>query len=196
MKLSNDKIERAVILELQSGDSRRFYFLVEKYADRIYQFLFTRFKEKSEIEDAVQETFIKVYQKINTYNPQYEFSTWLYTIAYNEMRRILDKESFKKLALSDTNHPIYEERCHASIWEEIRFLPDVLFSALWLKYHEELELKEIAQILNCSVAKIKFHLFRARRLLRKYFKEQENENGRSVFFANTNSTNKANERTV
>lgn len=171
--MSEINSEQKIILELQAGNSRNFSFLVEKYSDKMYQFLYVRFQDKAEIEDVVQETFIKAYQNILSYNPKYQFSTWLYTIAYREMIRVITKnKNHLELTKCDVveNPRVSED---LGIWEAAGRLPVSLYTLLWLKYHEELEIKEIAFIVKSSVAMVKINLFRARNQLRNQLENEK-----------------------
>ena len=84
--LDIDYINRAV-----QGDREAYNYIVKKYRDSIILFLNNIISSKEDCEDICQETFQKCFNNIQTYNPKYAFSTWLYTIANNTALDFLRK---------------------------------------------------------------------------------------------------------
>lgn len=74
------------------GQKEAFEQLVSRYADRLYFFCFSYLREQTAAEDAVQETFIKLYLSKGHYDQRKKFSTWLYTIARNTCLDIVKKK--------------------------------------------------------------------------------------------------------
>ena len=157
-----------IVKRIRNGSPVDFKLLVDRYSDRIYRFLYAKSINRNDLDDILQETFLKAYLNISKYNKSYPFSTWLYTIAYHELCRFyLKKKSQKEENQIDFIAIQYnKEETALGIWEEASKLNPQLYTVLWLKYHEELDIKEIAVIMKSSVAMVKINLFRARNQLK------------------------------
>lgn len=71
--------DEELALETQAGSRRCFEELIERYSPKLFHFLRPKISNVSDIEDIIQETFYKLYKNIFRYDPQWKFSTWLYT---------------------------------------------------------------------------------------------------------------------
>ena len=147
--------------------------LVSAYRERLLRFLMTRCASVADAEDALQDTLIAAYRYLHTYDPRWRFSTWLYRIAIrnagkqhdpqvvdvNEMRDLRDEE----------NDPL--DHCIAAsesenLWVAARrLLSDEVFTAMWLRYAEDMSVNDISKSLDRSVSWTKVNLMRGRRSL-------------------------------
>lgn len=77
--------DKEIIKSILEGNVEEYSFIVDKYQDKLFRYIKNMyyFLEEEEIDNILQEVFIKVYRKLNSYNEQYEFSTWLYKITRN-----------------------------------------------------------------------------------------------------------------
>ena len=108
---------------VKEGNVAAFSFLVEKYQKLVYTLALKLMKKPEEAEEMAQDTFIKAYQKIDTYEGKSKFSTWLYSITYNacisELRkrridfRSLDDEDVVQLGAQTGGRPVRAAREHA-----------------------------------------------------------------------------------
>ena len=158
-----------IINRIRSGSTVDFRLLVDRYSDRINSFLIAKSKNRNDLDDILQETFLKAYLNLNSYQDTFQFSSWLYTIAYHELCRFYTKNKNKKEQNLGGFEKIQEAKNFESlgIWEEASRLQINFYTVLWLKYHEELDVKEIAVVMKSSVALVKINLFRARNQLKK-----------------------------
>jgi RNA polymerase sigma-70 factor (ECF subfamily) len=158
-----------IVNRIKNGLSTDFHLLVDRYSDRIYKFLYAKSNNCNDIDDILQETFLKAFLNLNKYNEKYQFSTWLYTIAYREMCRVTSARKNKNHISIELVEPITTIKPEKStgIWQYAKKLNTVFYTVLWLKYHEELDVKEIAVIMKSSVPMVKINLFRARNQLKK-----------------------------
>ena len=85
-----------IVKRVRNGSPVDFKLLVDRYSDRIYGFLYAKSINQNDIDDILQETFLKAFLKINTYQDSYQFTTWLYTIAYHELVRFYSKKKNRK----------------------------------------------------------------------------------------------------
>ena len=147
--------DEQLIARFQKGDEQAYSELVNRYRDRLMNFVFQYFGDMDLAEDIVQDTMLKLYQKKHYYKEIAKFSTWIYTIAknlaYTELRR---KKRRKVTLLSQmtrdeknydlpSNQPeigqeIQNEFVHNLIQAAIQDLPDhpliQLMSAKWSKH--------------------------------------------------------------
>ena len=178
---SGEEGDQQLVERVQKGDNRAFDVLVLKYQHRIYS-LVTRFiRDPDEVQDVVQEAFIKAYRALPGFRGESAFFTWLYRIAINTAKNYLvsrarrppgadvDVEDAEQLesgaALRDLAGPenqLMTEQLRAVIDKAIRALPEDLRTALTLREFEGLSYEEIAEVMRCPVGTVRSRIFRAR----------------------------------
>jgi len=135
---------------------------------RLFYFLRHRTETDQDIEDLVQETFLKAFKSIDRFDPERKFSTWLYTIASREA--ISRHRSNKKMihnpvgtsSLPDPEEIIIQKEESQNIWELASTLPEKEYEALWLRYAEEMSIKDIARVTKKNPITVRVLLYRAR----------------------------------
>ncbi|MDZ7680406.1 MAG: sigma-70 family RNA polymerase sigma factor [Fodinibius sp.] len=83
------------------GDEKAYEKLVDKYQRALYFHILKMIKDREQVEDLVQETFVKAFDNLNTYSTSYAFSTWLYRIATNHTIDYLRKKKLKTLSIDE-----------------------------------------------------------------------------------------------
>ncbi len=181
----NNLIQKALI-----GDENAYTKLLKRYKNGIFKMIYQMIKNKEETEDIVQETFIKAFNSLHSYNTKYAFSTWLYKIAYNHC---IDKLRKKKLKTQSLDKPIElkegnvkfqikDERYNPEksvILDEKKNKIEITIKSLPIKYrkvimyrhHEDKSYEEISKELNIPLGTVKARIFRARELLKRKLKE-------------------------
>lgn len=171
--------------EVQNGDAERFGLLVQRYEERI-----TRYGRKfllgSDIQDVVQEVFLKAFINIRSFDLSRKFSSWLYRIAHNEFINAIKKRSrlplfsfdldtlFPHLAASETAHGEVEKRETRRMLEGALATLDPKYrEPLVLYYLEDLEYSEIAEIMRIPISTVGVRLARGKALLKKAIKHHE-----------------------
>lgn len=86
---------------VKKGNVQAFSFLVEKYQKMVYTLALKLMKKAEEAEEIAQDTFVKAYQKIDSYEGKSKFSTWLYSITYNACVSELRKRRIEFKSLDD-----------------------------------------------------------------------------------------------
>jgi RNA polymerase sigma factor (sigma-70 family) len=137
-------------------------------------------RNQEEAEDAAQESFIKAYQQIHSFQGNSKFSTWLYTIVYRTSVSKLQKNRIVTFAIDDELNEDYTydysntqlEQLQINeqskfIKQAIRKLPETEALLITLFYMNENTVKEIEEITGMTVSNIKVKLFRARKILEK-----------------------------
>ena len=147
--------------------------LVRAYRERLLRFLMTRCASVADAEDALQDTLIAAYRYLHSYDPRWRFSTWLYRIAIRNAARLhapelVDINDTRDLR-DEENDPL--KHCIAAAESENlwvvarRLLSDDVFTAMWLRYAEDMSVNDISTTLDRSVSWTKVNLMRGRRSL-------------------------------
>ncbi len=163
-------IEEQLIASAKEGSLPAFSELVEIYQDRLFRFLLTRCRSRADAEDAIQDTFINAYRYIGSYSPRWRFSTWLFRIALRNAAKIGQQtEAIENDAPNTTTDPL--EACivaseRENLWLTARrMLSADAYSAMWLRYAEDMSVKDIARTLEKPMSWTKVTLMRSRRRL-------------------------------
>lgn len=174
-----------------NGDHDAFAWIMKKYKGPLQNLIFKMVNDKNEVEDLIQEVFIKVFNSLRNYSQEYAFSTWIYRIAINNTIDYLRKKKLETFSINsdaddDDDRPGFEipdtsysadasiilEQRQQIINDAINSLPDKYKKVIELRHKEELSYEEISEILNLPIGTVKAHLFRARELLNKYLKDK------------------------
>lgn len=170
----------------RTGDRAAFIELVDLYKDKIQRLAYRMLNNKNDIEDVVQETFIRVYLNLNHYDESQKFSTWIYRIGKNlcidmlrkkKMTHSLDAHIHEDLATNyydkfESNELSPETRYLQTEFQEqftilISKLSEKYRSIVALYYIHELSLQEISERLGIPATTVKSRLHRGREQLRK-----------------------------
>lgn len=162
--------EAALIEAAKMGSAKAFTDLVRSYREGLLRFLLTRSYSYADAEDALQDTLINAYRYLNSYDSRWRFSTWLYRIAINNVAKNRSIETVELGDLSDAeSDPLLEciaasER--SNLWMAARRLfNDEVYAAMWLRYVEDMSVKDISSVLERSVSWTKVNLLRGRKAL-------------------------------
>lgn len=169
--------EQIYIDRVLKGDSSAYRFLVDKNKKIVYSIAFRILNNKENAEDAAQESFIKAYHQLQTFEGKSKFSTWLYTITYRICVSRLKKKSLEIDSIDNelvenysdtTNSPhqeLTEKESRAIVKESIEKLPKIDALLITLYYFNENSVNEIEEITGLTASNIKIKLFRARKTL-------------------------------
>ena len=169
MQEATDEIQathRAWLAAARDGDEAAFARLVEVFAGRLLR-LYQRMGV-SDAEDLVQDTFVRMHQRLGSYRPTFAVSTWLFTIG---RRMAIDRLRRRNppLPLDDLDARASEASVHLpgdDLWEAARgLLAPRTFQLLWLHYGEGERLADAARILRITPLHARVLLHRARRQL-------------------------------
>ncbi len=144
--------------------------LVRRYRERLLRFLLTRSASYADAEDALQDTLINAYRYINSYDPRWRFSTWLYRIAINNAAKLRSPEIVEIGELrDDESDPLLQcisDSESENLWVTARqVLNDDVYTAMWLRYAEDMSVNDISRALDRSLSWTKVNLLRGRRAL-------------------------------
>jgi RNA polymerase sigma-70 factor (ECF subfamily) len=172
--------EKAWAKAAQKGDSIAFMNIVEAYQKPVYNLCYRMLGDTTQAEDAAQETFLRVYTKLKTYNHDHKFSSWLLSIASHYCIDQLRRRRYQMVSWDDlppwrwlpTSDPEPEEavlanETHHALHALLNALPPDYRAAVILRYWHELSYDEIAETLDTTVSTVKSRLFRARQMMVK-----------------------------
>lgn len=154
--------------------------IIQEYGDSLLRMCTLYLKDEQLAEDAVQETFIKVYEKYHTFNHTSEEKTWIMRIAINTCKNYMRGSWFKRITTGFDLETISKERVDVGlekkeqqeelVKEIIRLSPKYK-EVILLYYYQEMSIREIAQILHIKEGTVKVRLQRARQQLGVQLKE-------------------------
>ena len=169
------------ISNAKKGDQNAFTFLLDLYWNEVYGFMLKRTQNETDSEDITIETFSKAFDKIATYNSEFQFNTWLIAIGKNVHIDLLrKKKSAHLLDITDSeNHQAYNvadsspsaedelitEQNLSQLLQFIKELKPHYQEIIQLRYFQELSYQEISEMLNEPLSNIKIKLLRAKKLL-------------------------------
>jgi RNA polymerase sigma-70 factor, ECF subfamily len=184
--------DASVMLRVKAGDDAAFNYLVEKYRRPMVGFMFRMAHNAAAAEDLAQEVFLRVYRSREKYEASAKFTTWLYRIATNlamnhardtrherpENMASLDEpdtETGQTLDVADESLTVEEnimrrERL-AAIRKRVESLPERQRMAVMMHKYQQMDYKQIADVLKLSESATKSLLFRAYETLREQLKE-------------------------
>lgn len=174
--------EQTLLAQLRQRDAVAFTFLFESYSDKLYRLAVRLLHDEAEADGVVQDTFMRLIEKLDTFEGRSRVSTWLYRVAYNisldRLRRWHrltplhddnDEETLPMPAiLIDWSAADFvDKERKVELDKAIASLPESLRVVFILREVEELSLEEISQVLALTVGATKVRLHRARLLLRE-----------------------------
>ena len=177
--MSDSKDTSLLINQAKRGDQKAFNDLLNLYWKDVYHFQFNKCQNEDEAEDITIKAFAKAFDKIETFDPSFQFNTWLFTIASNiyidhlrvkktetvslnkndmELHRIVDEEP-------TPSDKLIQEQNLAQLKAYIHQLKPHYQEVINLRYFQEMTYKEMATQLDEPMNNIKVKLLRAKKLL-------------------------------
>ena len=168
------------ISKAKKKDQSAFNFLLDKFWNDVYAFQLKRTENEIDAEDISIQTFSKAFDKINTYNEDYKFKTWLITISKNIHIDLVRKQKKSIRNTSKENHHHYydivddsptpedkiiTEQNLANLLRDIKKLKPHYQEVINLRFFQELSYKEISEKLDEPMNNVKVKLLRAKKLL-------------------------------
>jgi len=176
--------DEQLVEESLAGSALAFSELVERYQERLLRFLLTRTGNRADAEDAVQDTVISAYRYLYSYNPKWRFSTWIYRIAIRNVARQHPASTHDVADIADEDATDPLEACivdseRNNVWVTAkRLLNKDAYNAMWLRYAEDMSIREVAQALDKTQSWAKVTLLRGRRALSAELSEETSATGR------------------
>ena len=175
-----------VMLAINNGDQKAYAELLQRYHESVYFMMMKMCNNKDDAEDLTIEAFGRAFKKLEQYNPEFAFSTWLFKIASNNAIDFLRKKKQKNAISIDAGFDDHEKVDHSANIMSKTLDPEESFikkqkidavrvlvenikpmyrEMIELFYFQEMSHEEISKKLNLPIGTIKAQLFRARELL-------------------------------
>ena len=181
-KANQKDLDQALIGKIKAGNIKAYDVLVAKYQGKLARLLSRFIRDNAEIEDVVQETFIKAYRALPSFRGDSAFYTWLYRIGINTAKNYLvsanrrtpttqefdveDAESYEQGDyLHDVNTPeniLISKQVVLALNDAVESLPGELKTAIALRELDGLSYEEIAHHMDCPIGTVRSRIFRAR----------------------------------
>jgi RNA polymerase sigma-70 factor (ECF subfamily) len=197
-----EQSDEALVRRVRSGERELFSVLVDRYKRGIASFISAGVRSPSDVADLSQETFLRAYAHLDTFNPALgKFSTWIYQIARNVVRTHLGKSQRRvptqelpedqtlENALpdlsreSDPSGGILREEAERELREALAELPERTRTVLTLRYYNNMEYHTIASTLGLSLGNVKTLIHRGKIALAQKMREKDSlrqAQGRSI----------------
>jgi RNA polymerase sigma-70 factor, ECF subfamily len=181
---SSETKEKDIILRAQKGEETAFNLLVESHLKLVFNFSLKYLKNSEATEEAVQETFLKVWKNLKKYNVDKNFRTWLLTICKNTCLDMLRKhqtipfseifksiEDFSNERISTTysENISYSLGIENKIQNQISQLPEDYQTILYLRTTKDLSFKQISLLTHKPLNTVKSQYLRTVKILKQYF---------------------------
>jgi RNA polymerase sigma-70 factor, ECF subfamily len=179
-----ENTDEQVAEKVQNGDIQSFALIVERYQEKMIRYARRFLFNSDEAQDLVQEVFIKSYVNIKSFDLNKKFSSWIYRIAHNEFINAGVKKSklslfsfdfdvlFPHLTAKETaDGDLHRQELKSTIEKYLNKLDSKYREPLVLYYFEEMDYKEIAEILRVPVSTVGVRIKRAKTKLKNIMKK-------------------------
>ncbi len=188
--MTDRESDQILVERVQQGDKQAFGLLVSKYQRRLVRPVSRLVRDPAEVEDVVQEAFIKAYRALPGFRGESAFYTWLYRIGINAAKNYLasrgrrpptttefDSEEAEVFddaeQLRDQNTPeriLMSKEIGVTVNAAMEALPEELRNAIVLREIDGLSYEEISQVMNCPIGTVRSRIFRAREAIAEKLK--------------------------
>lgn len=170
----------------ESRDSVYFGALYRRYSTKVLSKCLTMLQDRGRAEDATQDIFTKVFLNLSKFNEKSKFSTWLYSVTYNYCIDLIRKGKKQKSIFSEeienAAEPVLEIQDELITGIEVGRLKKVLSALkdedrmiLLMKYQDELQIREISEMIEKSESAVKMKIMRAKDKAIKMYVKLYNE---------------------
>lgn len=181
-----ETILKAYIQKAKQGNQVAFNFLLNSFWNDVYSFQLKRVQNENDAEDITIQTFSKAFDRIDTYDENYKFKTWLIAISKNVHIDFLRKKKKHIETTEEQEEEVYQiiddgptpedkvitEQNLAKLLRDIKKLKPHYQEIINLRYFQELSYKEISEQLQEPMNNVKVKLLRARKLLAEIIQKQ------------------------
>jgi RNA polymerase sigma-70 factor, ECF subfamily len=184
--------DEQLVGQVRDGDRDAFALLVERYKRGIANFIGAGVRSPSDVADLTQETFLRAFAHLGTYNPDLgRFSTWLYHIARNVVRTFLGRSQRRPVAAelaedqtlenvlrdaspdADPSGGVLRAEAEAEVRAALAMLPERTRTVLALRYYDNMDYQTIATTMGLSLGNVKTLIHRGKLALAQAFRSRE-----------------------
>lgn len=178
-----DEAEVIRLLASSEGRQKVFPMIVNQYSQSLYWKIRSIVLTHEDTDDVLQNTFLKAWKSLPTFQGKAKLSTWLYRIAINESLDFLRRQKTAALSSADADLSVANrlladdyfdgDKSQAVLQETIATLPDVQRTVFTLRYYDEMKYSEISEILGTSEGSLKASYHIAVQKITDYVKRYE-----------------------
>lgn len=162
--------DKSMMFEIARGSTLAFQTLYQKFGNKMYHYFLKMTNQNQHTsEDLLQELFIQIHLNAHKYNPEFQLSTWMYAIASNlvknanrkalNQQRLLNQELIEQDDFEMDNQQVLEKKQLTNlIYQFAQNIDADAASMLYLRYQEQFQLSEIADIMNLPLGTVKSKL--------------------------------------
>jgi len=180
--------DATLIKRIQAGDRHAFRWLIKSHERLVYSVVWKIVKNQADTEDIAQEVFLKVHEKLGTFNQESKLSTWIAKIAYNQALSHLRKrdilhhsvdveDEFFREQVSDgattPNEGLENKELKTVVHEAVERLPLPYRTLIDLFHLQEMSYTEIVEISGLPEGTVKSYLFRGRKMLKDVIRNHQ-----------------------
>ncbi|NGP88618.1 RNA polymerase sigma factor [Fodinibius halophilus] len=183
--------DKTLVKKVQEGNTKLFEIIIQRYNQQLFRIIRGYLKDRQNIKDVMQTTYLKAFSKLSQFRGEAQFSTWLIRIAINEALKkkksnsrfsdlysvtdtqISDQKSSSREYSPDTQ--VIQKDMNTHLEKAIDTLPPKYRSVLIMREIEQLSTKETAELLEISRPNVKVRLHRAKNMLRDQLSEMLDE---------------------
>ncbi len=171
--------EKALVLSAMEGHRFAFQQLMAMYEEKIYRMIFFRTRSRLDAEDICQDVFIQAFKNLKRLKDPERFGGWLFRIAANRV-----KDHYRKMRVraifsflpdverdadaataADEGTTVMEKLERQEFWNRVQIMLDRLSrmeqEVFLLRFFDDLDIREISEVINKSQSTVKTHLYRA-----------------------------------
>jgi len=171
----NEDVDAAAVRDCLAGDTRAFATLVERYERPVYNVALRMLRNSEDARDIAQTVFMKAYQNLASFDPQYKFYSWIYRMAINESlnsQRVRDRGTgpVDEHIVDENAGPselLGDEQTREQVLEAVDKLKPEHRSVIVLRYFVDRSYEDMSEILGIDTKTVKSRLYEARQLLKE-----------------------------
>ena len=172
-----DSSDRALVIKTRDGEVEAYGELVRRYQSSVFNVCYRLLGERREAEDLAQESFVRGYQRLETFDVERPFGPWIRRLAanlcLNQLRRPgqdrlpLDEEhdELREGGLADPETAEENRQSSERVRKALMTLPPRYRAVIELRHFQDLTYQEISSTLSLPLSDVRSHLFRARKML-------------------------------
>jgi RNA polymerase sigma-70 factor (ECF subfamily) len=177
----SENVDAGRVRDCLAGDPRAFAALVEQYEKPVYNVALRMLRNPEDARDIAQSVFLKAYQSLSSYDPQYKFYSWIYRMAINESLNVLrvrgrNEGPVDERLASDRAGPselLSTDQTRDVVLDAVGRLKPEHRAVIVLRYFVDRNYEDMGQILGIDAKTVKSRLYTARQLLKEQLAAHE-----------------------
>lgn len=151
----------------------QFIQAVAQYGDMVFRVAYSCLKNRSDAEDVMQETLLKLYRQKGEFAGEEHLRRWLIRVAMNQARSLFRSSWFRRTVPLEEqlDQPVFDRPEESELFAQVMSLPQKYRLVLYLHYYEGYSVREVAELLRANLSTVQTWLMRARGLLQKSYQE-------------------------